>query len=106
MYLIGSLLHGEDSETTKYGKKRKRSRINYAYSGKSVCRHMAFDIGKHALASLVSHVKMGEQTPINHGNKERKPRHSLKNEDVHTVVYSELCRHLRSSTTSSTKSKW
>ena len=87
---IMSLLKDCEGETTKRGKKRKRSRNEYRIEGKTVCKKtfmLFFDIGKHQLLSLQQHVRVNGLTPRVHGNRGRKPGHAICYDDVMRVVF-------------------
>ena len=88
MYIMGSLVES-NKETTKRGKKRRRSRQTYMFSGERVCKKtfmLSFDIGKHFLQNIITHMNTQGVTPRKHGNIGKKPSHSLKYEDIRLVV--------------------
>ncbi|XP_078328084.1 uncharacterized protein LOC144623518 [Crassostrea virginica] len=91
MYITGSLVQS-NKETTKRGKKRRRSRQTFMFSGERVCKTtfmLSFDIGKHFLQNIITHMNTQGVTPRKHGNIERQyvpSHHSLKYEDIRLVV--------------------
>ena len=68
---------------------RKRHRYEYKYDGHVVCRK-AFSVlyatSESTLKRLIKHVNQNGNVPRIHGNKGRKPRHSLVFEDVERAV--------------------
>jgi hypothetical protein len=88
MYIMGSLVENS-KETTKRGKKRMRSRQTFMFSGEKVCKKtfmLAFDIGKHLLQNIITHMNRHGVTPRKHGNTGKKPSHSIKYKDIRLVV--------------------
>ena len=88
MYVMGSLVENS-KDTTKRGKKRMRTRHVFMFSGEKVCKKafmLAFDIGKHALQNIISHMNTHGITPRKHGNSGKKPSHSLKYDDIKSAV--------------------
>ena len=89
MYVMGALIDCSDGEVTKRGKKRMRSRNTFTFAGKSVCKKMfmlVFDIGRHCLQNIRKHIDKNGAMPRKHGNTGRKPKHSLKFEDIKMAV--------------------
>ena len=85
---IMTLLKDCMSETTERGKRRKRCR-QFKVEGKHVCKRtfmLFYDIGKHALKAIQSHVAEKGITPRVHGNTGKKPRHAICFDDVMRVV--------------------
>ena len=88
MYTMGSLVES-NKKTNKRGKKRMRSRQTFMFSGERVCKKtimLSFDIGKHFLQIIITHMNTQGVTPRKHGNNGKKPSHSLKYEDIRLVV--------------------
>lgn len=89
MYIMGALINSCGEETTKRGKKRKRTRIQYRYVGTNVCRKtfmLLYDIGRHAIEALVAHVKKQGAITRRHGNAGKKPQHALVFDDIKKIV--------------------
>jgi hypothetical protein len=87
-YSMGSLAE-HSKETTKQGKKIMRSRQTFMFSGEKICKKtfmLAFDIGKHLLQNITTHMNRHGVTPHKHGNNGKKPSHSLKCQDIRFVV--------------------
>ena len=88
MYIMGSLTEN-DRDVTKRGKKRQRSRHSLTFSGRPVCKKtylLLYDIGKHTLQTIKSHMHSQGVTPRQHGNVGKKPAHALNFEDTKRVV--------------------
>ena len=89
MYIMGSLVESSEKENTKRGKKRLRSTLTYTYLDTKICKKtfmLIYDIGKHSLQNIVSHLKTHGTIPRIHGNVGRKPKHSLKFEDIKAAI--------------------
>ena len=89
MYIMGSLVESSEKENTKRGKKRLRSTLTYTYLDTKICKKtfmLIYDIGKHSLQNIVSHLKAHGTIPRTHGNSGRKPKHSLKFDDIKAAI--------------------
>jgi len=89
MYIMGSLFESSEKENTKRGKKRLKSTLTYTYLDTKICKKtfmLIYDIGKHSLRNIVSHLKTHGKIPRIHGNLGRRPKHSLKFEDIKDVI--------------------
>lgn len=89
MYIMGSLAESSEKENTKRGKKRLRSTLIYTYLDTKICKKtfmLIYDIGKHSLQNIISHLKTHGTIPRTHGNIGRKPKHSLKFDDIKAAI--------------------
>ncbi|XP_053386664.1 uncharacterized protein LOC128550843 [Mercenaria mercenaria] len=89
MYIMATLADSRDKENTKKGRKRVRFRHDFKFQGKFVCRKtfmLVFDIGKHSLQNIMTHVNKNGVAPRIHGNTGRKTAKSLVFEDIKRLV--------------------
>ena len=89
MYIKGSLLTGPKSDLTKRGKKRARSRAQYMFNGKVVCKgtfSLVYDIRRWSMESLRTSMNTPGPALRQHGNTGKKPKHALTFEYVKRVV--------------------
>ena len=89
MYIMGVLREiGVDKQKTWRGD-RKRKRYGYEFQNKRVCRQsfqFVYDIGKHSLTNLITHMNLNGKVPRIHGNRGRSPRHALKYKEIKYCV--------------------
>ena len=89
MYIMATVVDDKDKHKTERGKKRKRHRHVFEFLGQKICKKMfmlAFDIGKHALQGLLTHVTENGAVPRVHGNVGKKPSHALTFEQTKKVI--------------------
>ena len=88
--ILGRLAAGSISDkATARGKERRRDRYSYTFSGQKVCNRVfayVHAIGKERMENLQKHYQTKGIEPRVHGNKGRRPRHSLMYEQVEHVV--------------------
>ena len=88
--ILGRLAAGSISgKATARGKERRRDRYSYTFSGQKVCTRVfryVHAIGKERLENLQKHYQTKGNEPRVHGNKGRRPCHSLMYEQVEHVV--------------------
>ena len=89
MYIMGVLREiGVDKQKTWRGD-RKRKRYGYEFQNKRVCRQsfqFIYDIGKHSLTNLITHMNLNGKVPRVHGNRGRSPHHALKYREIKYCV--------------------
>ena len=68
---------------------RSHNSFNYRFKNVKICRsafQSLFDVGKKSLTNLLKHYSANGAVPRQHGNRGRKPKHSINFDDVQRVV--------------------
>ena len=76
LYIIGSVSIAGSSSTR-------------SFKNVKICRsafQSLFDVGKKSLTSILKHYSANGAVPRQHGNRRRKPKHSINFDDVQRVV--------------------
>ena len=87
LYVMGSVSIA-GSSSTRNGI-RSRNSYNYSFENVKICRsafQSLFDVGKKSLTNLLKHYSANGAVPRQHGNRGRKPKHSINFDDVQRVV--------------------
>ena len=87
LYIIGSVSIA-GSSSTRNGI-RNRNSFNSSFKHVKICRsalQSLFDVGKKSLTNRLKHYSANGAVPRQHGNRGRKPKHSINFDDVQRVV--------------------
>ncbi|KAL4226616.1 hypothetical protein ACF0H5_014599 [Mactra antiquata] len=88
-YIMGALNKISSNDKRCKDNTRKRYRYEYKFNSTQICRRafkLIYDIGNRTLKNLIKHINENGNILRIHGNKGKRPKHSLSFEDAEQVV--------------------